>query len=98
METILYLSATDADGRLGRPSLEAAAAAAALAKSLGGARLLAGLFGASTAPAAAQLGGAGFEKALRVDDAQLAQGRYATDAAAGGGGFIPQAGTGLPDL
>lgn len=82
METILYLAATEADGTLSKPSLEAASAAQALAKALGGAKLLAGLFGDKAGPAAAQLGGAGFEKALAAEDAALAQTRYASDVAA----------------
>jgi electron transfer flavoprotein alpha subunit len=81
MDTILFLSSTESDGRLSRAALEAAAAAAALAKALG-VRSRAGLFGASAAPAAVQLGGAGFEKALLIENPELAQGRYATDAAA----------------
>ncbi|HXB97051.1 MAG TPA: electron transfer flavoprotein subunit alpha [bacterium] len=82
METILFLSSTESDGRLSRASLEAAAAAAALAQSLGNARLTAGLFGAQAGPAAAQLAGAGFDKALLAESPALASGRYATDLAA----------------
>jgi electron transfer flavoprotein alpha subunit len=80
METILFLSSSESDGRLSRAGLEAAAASA-LAKALG-VKSRAGLFGASAAPAVAQLAGAGFEKAFIIESAALAQGRYATDAAA----------------
>jgi electron transfer flavoprotein alpha subunit len=82
METILYLAPVETDGTLSKASLEAAGAAKALAQALGGAKLLAGLFGADASKAAAQLGGAGFEKALLAEDAALSQPRYATDAAA----------------
>ena len=82
METILLLAAVETDGRLGKPALEAAMAAKNLAGSLGGAKLIAGLFGAQASGASGQLAGAGFEKALVAEHEALAQARYATDAAA----------------
>ncbi len=83
MELILLLAATDAEGNLGKPALGAATAAQALASALGGAKLVAGLFGARASQAAALLAGAGFEKALILESDALSQARYATDAAAG---------------
>jgi electron transfer flavoprotein alpha subunit len=82
MESILFLAPAEADGSLSKASLEAATAAVELAKSLGTTALKAGVFGPQAAPAAAQLGGLGFEKALLIEDPALGQPRYATDAAA----------------
>jgi electron transfer flavoprotein alpha subunit len=82
METILLLAAVESDGKLGKPALETAGAAKKLAETLGGAKLLTGLFGDKASGAAEQLGGAGFEKAMVAEDASLAQARYSTDAAA----------------
>jgi len=81
METILFLAHAEADGRLPRAALEALTAARALAVGSKG-TLVAGVFGANTAPAAAQLGGAGVARALAVTLPELAEARYATDAAA----------------
>ncbi len=80
-ETILLLAPAESDGRLGKPALEALGAARALATSLG-ASLAVGVFGESTAPAAAQLAGTGATRALAVTGADFAQPRYASDAAA----------------
>jgi electron transfer flavoprotein alpha subunit len=82
METILLLTAVEADGKISKAGLEAAAAAKNLASALGGAKLLAGLFGEKASGASGQLAGAGFEKTLIAEDAALAEARYATDAAA----------------
>ncbi len=82
METILLLTAVGADGKIGKAGLEAATAAKTLASALGGAKLIAGLFGEKASGAAGQLAGAGFEKALVAEDGALYQSRYATDAAA----------------
>ncbi len=82
METILLLTAVEADGKIGKAGLEAASAAKTLASALGGAKLIAGFFGEKASGAAGQLAGAGFEKALAVEDGALSQPRYATDAAA----------------
>jgi electron transfer flavoprotein alpha subunit len=81
METILFLGSTDADGKLPRPALEALGAARELAGALG-ATLAAGVFGAVTEPAAAQLAGAGVQRALAVTGPDFAAARYASDAAA----------------
>jgi electron transfer flavoprotein alpha subunit len=81
METILFLSHTDRDGKLPKAALEALSSAKSLSESLG-APLVAGLFGESTAPAAAQLAGAGASRAFAVTGADFAGARYATDAAA----------------
>jgi electron transfer flavoprotein alpha subunit len=81
METILFLSHTDQDGALPRAGLEALAAAKSLAESLK-ARLVAGVFGKATQPAAAQLAGCGAGRALALAGADFAEARYATDAAA----------------
>ena len=82
MESILFLAPVEADGGLSKASLEAATAAQNLAKSLGGVRLQAALFGVDASAAATLLGGAGFEKVLTAEHAALAQARYAGDAAA----------------
>ncbi|HET9596837.1 MAG TPA: electron transfer flavoprotein subunit alpha [Anaeromyxobacteraceae bacterium] len=81
METILFLSHTDADGALPKAGLEALAAAKELAGVLKG-TLVAGVFGAQTAGAAAGLAGAGAARALAVTGPDFADARYATDAAA----------------
>jgi electron transfer flavoprotein alpha subunit len=77
MDTILLVSHVDPDGSLPRAALEALSAAKAL-----GAPVTAALFGPSVANAAAALAGTGVTKVLAVEDAALAQPRYATDAAA----------------
>ncbi len=81
METILFLSNTDRDGKLAKAALEVLAAAKALASGLG-ATLVAGVFGETTAPAAAQLAGSGAARALAVTGVDFVAARYATDAAA----------------
>jgi electron transfer flavoprotein alpha subunit len=81
VETILFLSHTEQDGKLAKAGLEALRAAKDLAAGLG-AKLVAGVFGAETAAAAAQLAGSGAAKALAATDAELAAARYASDAAA----------------
>jgi len=81
METILLLTPTDGDGNIVKAGLETASAAKQLAQALGGAKLVAGLFGAKVA-SADSLAGAGFERALAVEGDALTQPRYATDAAA----------------
>jgi electron transfer flavoprotein alpha subunit len=81
METILFLGHTDRDGRIPRAGLEALGAARELSAALG-AQLVAGLFGAATAPAAAQLAGAGATRALAVTGAATCFGLYASAAAA----------------
>lgn len=77
MESILLLAHTEADGSLGRPALEALAAA----KNLGGV-LHIGLAGAQVQPAADQVSGAGAARILAVSGEAFGQARYSTDAAA----------------
>ena len=77
METILLLAHTEADGSLGRPALEALAAA----RNLGG-ELHIGLVGAQTALAANSVAASGAARILAVTGEAFAQARYATDAAA----------------
>ena len=77
MEPILLLAHTEADGSLGKPALEALAAA----KNLGG-ELHVGLVGAEVQPAADLMAGAGAARIFAVKGEAFAQPRYATDAAA----------------
>ena len=77
METILLLAHTEADGSLGRPALEALAAA----KNLGG-ELHIGLVGAHVQKGADFVAGAGAARILAVSGEAFGQPRYATDAAA----------------
>jgi len=81
MDTILFLSHTEQDGTLPKAGLEALGAAKSLADSLK-ATLVAGVFGKTTQPAAAQLAGSGAGRALAVTGADFGEARYATDAAA----------------
>ena len=80
METILFLSHTEQDGRLPRAGLEALGAAKELSAALG-APLVAGLFGEAVAGAPEELAGA-VSRALAVSGGDFGQARYATDAAA----------------
>ena len=77
MENILLLAHTEADGSLGKPGLEALAAALGL-----GGALTVGLVGAATEAAAAQIAGCGAVRYLAVTGDAFDQPRYATDAAA----------------
>src|ERR1035441_4771465 len=77
VESILLLAHTEADGSLGRPALEALAAA----KNLGG-ELHIGLVGAQVQPGADRVAGAGAARILAVSGEAFGQPRYATDAAA----------------
>jgi len=77
VETTLLLAHTEPDGSLGKPALEALAAA----KALGG-ELIVGLAGAETQTAANQIAGCGAARFLAVTGEAFAQARYATDAAA----------------
>ena len=76
-DTILVLAHTEADGTLGRPALEALAAA----KSLGG-KLLAGLIGGEVQSAADSIANCGASRILGVAGEGFAESRYASDAAA----------------
>jgi electron transfer flavoprotein alpha subunit len=82
METILFLAHTESDGSLGKPALEALGAAKALSGALPGSSLVAGLFGDTVQPAANRIAACGANKVLGATDADFAQSRYATDAAA----------------
>jgi electron transfer flavoprotein alpha subunit len=77
VESILLLAHTEADGSLGRPALEALAAA----KNLGG-ELHIGLVGAQVQQGADQVAGAGAARILAVSGEAFGQSRYANDAAA----------------
>ena len=77
MDTILFLSPTEADGSLAKGALEALGAA----KTLGG-TLVVGLIGETVQAAANQIAGCGAAKFLAVANADYAQARYGTDAAA----------------
>lgn len=81
METVLYLAHTEADGSLSRQALEALTAAQSTAAVLK-AQLLAGLFGEKTDTALRQIGSCGANHFLSIQAADLAQPRYASDAAA----------------
>jgi len=81
METVLFLAHTEADGRLGKVSLEALTAAAELHKKLGGTLVL-GLYGAEIEAAANAIANCGAQRFLGVAGTDFAQPRYATDAAA----------------
>jgi len=82
METILLLAATEADGSLGKPALEALGTAKQLSTSLAGCTLIVGLLGEAVAAAANQIAGCGAVKFLGVSGPDFAASRYATDAAA----------------
>jgi electron transfer flavoprotein alpha subunit len=80
MDSVLFLSPTEADGSLGRTALEALSAAKQLAGALGKPLSLA-VLGADASAAAASVAGAG-SKLLAATGPELAQPRYGTDAAA----------------
>jgi electron transfer flavoprotein alpha subunit len=77
VENTLLLAHTEADGSLGKPALEALAAALAL-----GGPLTVGLVGAAAQPAAGQIAGAGAIRILAVTGEPFGHPRYSTDAAA----------------
>lgn len=79
METILFLSCTEADGSLGKSTLEALSAAKALAAGLSGSSFVAGIVGDAVQPAANQIAGCGASKFLGVSGADFGQSRYSTD-------------------
>jgi len=79
MDTVLMLTHADAEGALPRAALEALTAARALA---GGGALHAAVFGKGAAKAARALAGTGVARLLVADSDDLADARYATDAAA----------------
>src|SRR5690242_1249665 len=78
MEKILVLSHVEADGTLGKTSLEALPAAVGVAKSCGGS-LHVGLFGWKSEMAAQQIASCGAAKILAIDVEDLALPRYGSD-------------------
>jgi len=82
METILMLTAVEADGALPKAAQEALGAARDLAGSLAGSTLAVGLWGADVKPAADAIAGCGAAKVYGAVSPDLAPARYATDAAA----------------
>ena len=77
MERILFLAHVEPDGSLVKAALEALASALALGE------VTVGLVGGSVQGAADQIAGCGAMRFLAVEGEAFAQGRYATDAAAG---------------
>lgn len=82
METILFLAAVDSDGLLNRGALESLGAARTLVDGLAGAQFVVGLVGADVQAAANQIAGCGASRMLGAGNAEFAQPRYSTDAAA----------------
>jgi electron transfer flavoprotein alpha subunit len=82
METLLLLAHTESDGSLGKPALEALAAAKGLQQSLEGANLIVGLVGGDVANAANRMATCGASRFLGVSGADFASSRYGSDAAA----------------
>ena len=81
METILFLSPTDAGSPLSKNALEALATAKQLADSLG-TTIAVGLWGADPQVAANGIATCGAAKFLAVSGTEFSQPRYATDASA----------------
>lgn len=79
MEKILFLAHTEADGSLGKLSLEALNRSVTLAESLAGAELIVGLVGSDVSRAAEQIGSSGAVKFLSVSGQEFSQPRYASD-------------------
>ena len=77
----LFLAHTEADGSLAKPALEALAASMQFATDLG-VPLSVGLIGENPGPAADAIASCGASKFLTATGVELAQARYATDAAA----------------
>ena len=82
MESILFLSNTEADGALPKAAAETLTAAVELSKQTKGTLLIA-LFGAKVQPAADAIATCSPQRILAVESAEFAQARYASDAAAG---------------
>ncbi len=83
METILFLTHTEADGSLSKAARETLGAAIALQQALPGASLTVGLVSADDAQAAADsIAGSGATRFLAATGPDFASARYATDAAA----------------
>jgi electron transfer flavoprotein alpha subunit len=82
VETVLFLAHTEAGGDLPKAALEALGAAVALCAAMPGSRLIAGLVGETTQPAADRIATCGAERVLAVHGSEFGQSRYSTDAAA----------------
>ena len=82
METILFVAPTESDGSLGKPALETLNVAKNLADAIPGSKLAVAVFGEKLDGAAALLGGCGAARCLGIANPDLAQPRYASDAAA----------------
>jgi electron transfer flavoprotein alpha subunit len=82
MAQLLLLVSTEADGSLARPALEALSAALSLVETLGSTPLTLGMVGETIEPAARHVAGCGATRFLGATGPDLAQPRYATDAAA----------------
>ena len=82
METILFLAHIEADGSLGKASLETLGTVRALAATLGGAKFVVGLTGGRVQEGADLVAGCGASEFLAVVGPEFAAARYATDAAA----------------
>ena len=80
METILFLSHTEADGSLAKVALEGLTGAVELQKSCG-ASLHVALFGKSTDAALQMIAGCGGSRFLAVDGEEFSEARYGSDAA-----------------
>ncbi len=82
METILFLTHTQADGALSTAAREALAAALTLSRQLPDASLAVALFGGETKTAADSVAACGASRFLTVSGPDFASSRYASDAAA----------------
>jgi len=82
MEKILMIAATEHDGSLGKPALEALAAARTLQQGLPGSTLTVGLIGADVKKGADAIASCGAVKFMAVTGADFRDGVYANDAAA----------------
>ncbi len=82
METTLFLGHTESNGSLATSALEGLGAARALADSLGGSSLVAGLVGGDVRAAVDGIAGCGAARFLGVSGQDFSQSRYASDAAA----------------
>src|ERR1700687_3119995 len=82
MESILFLSNTEADGTLAKAALETLTAAMEFSKQAQ-AILVVGLFGSSVQPTTNAIASCGAQRYLAVEGVDFSQARYASDAAAG---------------
>lgn len=82
METVLVLVHNDADGSLPTSAFEAVGAGARVARELGAQGFTVGVVGSGVQAALDRLAACGASRFLAADHVELAQSRYATDAAA----------------